>query len=467
MKNLTVKDIIRETNGELIIGDENFICKNFSRDTRKLKKGDIYIGIRGETFDGSKFWRQALENGASCVIVENVEFTDKDKKEFEGKIIIKVESTLEALYNIARYKRSLYDIPVIAITGSVGKTSTKDMVANVVSKKFKTLKTIGNNNNNIGLPFTILRMQEEEAMVLEMGMNHLGEISLLTSIAKPTICVITNIGTSHIGNLGSRENILKAKLEILEGCQNPVVIINNDNDLLHKWYEENKNKIAIKTYGIREKSDLNANNIILNELSSKFTYDLDGKKEEINVPIGGEHFILNSLCAVMVGKVLKINDEKIAKGIEGFELTKKRMDVIELKNGIKIINDAYNASFESMRASLKVLSEFKQNRKIAILGDMFELGDFSKELHEKVGEEVNKNGIDLLICSGENARYIAKKAEKKMSLENIYYLKNKEDILETLEKRMKPGDIILFKASNGMKFYELAERMEELWGKKD
>lgn len=169
----------------------------------------------------------------------------------------------------------------------------------------------------------------------------------------------------------------------------------------------------------------------------------------------------------MVGKVLKINDEKIAKGIEGFELTKKRMDVIELKNGIKIINDAYNASFESMRASLKVLSEFKQNRKIAILGDMFELGDFSKELHEKVGEEVNKNGIDLLICSGENARYIAKKAEKKMSSENIYYLKNKEDILETLEKRMKPGDIILFKASNGMKFYELAERMEELWGKKD
>ncbi len=467
MKNLTVKDIIRETNGELIIGDENFICKNFSRDTRKIDKGDVYIGIKGETFDGSKFWRQALENGASCVIVENVDFTDKDKKEFEGKTIIKVESTLEALYNIARYKRSLYDIPVIAITGSVGKTSTKDMVANVVSKKFKTLKTIGNNNNNIGLPFTILRMQEEEAMVLEMGMNHLGEISLLTSIAKPTICVITNIGTSHIGNLGSRENILKAKLEILEGCQNPVVIINNDNDLLHKWYEENKNKIAIKTYGIREKSDLNANNIILNELSSKFTYDLDGKKEEINVPIGGEHFILNSLCAVMVGKVLKINDEKIAKGIEGFELTKKRMDVIELKNGIKIINDAYNASFESMRASLKVLSEFKQNRKIAILGDMFELGDFSKELHEKVGEEVNKNGIDLLICSGENARYIAKKAEKKMSSENIYYLKNKEDILETLEKRMKPGDIILFKASNGMKFYELAERMEELWGKKD
>ena len=242
MKNLTVRDILNHTDGKLIIGNEDLECKNFSRDTRKLEKGDIYIGIKGETFDGSKFWRQALENGASCVIVENIDFSDKDKKEFEGKTIIKVENTLEALYNIARYKRSLYDIPVIAITGSVGKTSTKDIVANVVSQKYRTLKTIGNNNNNIGLPFTILRMQEEEAMVLEMGMNHFGEISLLTSIAKPTICIITNIGTSHIGNLGSRENILKAKLEILEGNQSQTVIINNDNDLLHKWYEEKDRK---------------------------------------------------------------------------------------------------------------------------------------------------------------------------------------------------------------------------------
>ena len=467
MRNLTVKDILNRTKGELIIGNENLECKSFSRDTRKLKKGDVYIGIKGETFDGSKFWRQALENGASCVIVENIDFTQEDKKEFEGKTIIKVKNTLEALYNIARYKRSLYNIPVIAITGSVGKTSTKDIVANVVSQKYKTLKTIGNNNNNIGLPFTILRMQDEEAMVLEMGMNHFGEISLLTSIAKPTICVITNIGTSHIGNLGSRENILKAKLEILEGNQNPTVIINNDNDLLHKWYEENKNKINIKTYGIKEKSDLNANNIILNELSSKFSCNLDGKKEEINVPVGGEHFILNSLCAAVVGKILKIDNEKIVKGIESFELTKKRMDITELKNGVKIINDAYNASFESMRASLKVLSEFKENRKIAILGDMFELGDFSKDLHEKVGEEVSANKIDLLICSGENAKYIAKKAKEKMDSKNIYYLENKEDIIGLLEKIVKPGDIILLKASNGMKFYELAERMINLWQRKN
>ncbi|MEI3356903.1 MAG: UDP-N-acetylmuramoyl-tripeptide--D-alanyl-D-alanine ligase [Clostridia bacterium] len=460
MKNLTVKDILKVTKGELLLGKENLECKTFSKDTRKIKKGDTYIGIKGETFDGSSFWKQALENGAQAVIIENVEVTKEEKEKFKGKVIVKVENTLDALYEIAKYKRSLYDIPVVAITGSVGKTSTKDIVANVVEQKYKTLKTIGNNNNNIGLPFTILRMQDEEAAVLEMGMNHFGEISLLTSIAKPTICVITNIGTSHIGNLGSRENILKAKLEILEGSENPTIVINNDNDLLHKWYEENKNTKNILTYGINEKSDLNAEKMTLKPNCSEYECKIDGIKNKIKVPVGGEHFVLNSLCALTVGKALGIENKKIIKGIESFELTKKRMDITTLKNGVKIINDAYNASFESMKASLKVLSEFKENRKIAVLGDMFELGDFSKELHEKVGHEVVENKIDILICNGRNSKNIVEQAKKDgMNEDKIYYFENKKEILETLEKIAKPGDIILFKASNGMKFYELAEEM--------
>ena len=212
MKNLTIKNIIEVTKGKLIVGNEEDICKTYSKDTRTIKKGDCYIGIKGEKFDGSKFWETALENGAETVIVQDVDFAEKDIEKWKNKNIIKVENTLEALYEIAKYKRSLYNIPVIAITGSVGKTSTKDMIANVVSQKYKTLKTQGNHNNNIGLPFTILELQDEEAMVLEMGMNHFGEISLLTSIAKPTICVITNIGTSHIGNLGSREKYFKSKI---------------------------------------------------------------------------------------------------------------------------------------------------------------------------------------------------------------------------------------------------------------
>ena len=467
MKDLTVKNILDVTNGELIVGNEDYVCKSYSKDTRTIRKEDCYIGIKGETFDGSKFWEQALENGASTVIVQNVDIDSGKMKKWADKNIIKVENTLEALYSIARYKRNLYDIPVIAITGSVGKTSTKDIVANVVAKKYKTLKTEGNNNNNIGLPFTILRMQDEEAAVLEMGMNHFGEISLLNSIANPNICIITNIGTSHIGNLGSRENILKAKLEILEGSKKRAVIINNDNDLLHKWYEENKKNYNIKTYGLIEKSDIMPKDIVLGEQNSKFSCDISGNEERITVPVGGEHFVLNSLCAISVGEVLGIEADKIKSGIEKFELTKKRMDIIELENGVKIVSDAYNASLESIRASLKVLAEFKENRKIAVLGDMFELGSFAKELHEKVGKEVVKNNIDILIACGENSKYMAEEARNSMGEDRVYYLENKEDIEKLLKKIVNKGDVILFKASNGMKFYKIAERMVELWKRKN
>ena len=464
MKDLSIKNIIEATKGNLLVGNEEYVCMSYSKDTRTIKEGDCYIGIKGETFDGNLFWEKALENGASTVIVQNVEIKDEKLRKWADKNIIKVEDTLEALYSIARYKRSLYNIPVIAITGSVGKTSTKDIVANVVSKKYKTLKTEGNNNNNIGLPLTILRLQDEEVAVIEMGMNHFGEISLLTSIANPTICIITNIGTSHIGNLGSRENILKAKLEILEGSKKEAVIINNDNDLLHKWYEENKENYNIKTYGIKEQSDIMAKEIKLEENKSTFTCKINNVKEKINVPVGGEHFVLNALCAITVGEVLKIEADKIKLGIESFELTKKRMDIVELKNGIKIINDAYNASLESMTASLKVLSEFKE-RKIAVLGDMFELGDFSEELHKKVGKEVVKNNIDILIACGENARYLADVAREKMDKENVYILRKTEEIKPLLEKIVKNNDVILFKASNGMKFYKIAEEVIDLWKK--
>lgn len=462
MRNLKIKEILEVTKGELIQGDLELECKNFSKDTRTIQKGDTYLAIKGEKFDGNLFWKQALENGADCIIVSEIPKDKEVLKNYENKTIIRVKDTLEALYEIAKLKRSFYQIPVIAITGSVGKTSTKDIIANVVSKKYKTLKTIGNNNNNIGLPFTILKLQDEEAMVLEMGMNHFGEIRLLTNIAKPDICVITNIGTSHIGNLGSRENILKAKLEILEGNEKATVVINKDNDLLHKWQEENQNEKTIITYGIQEHSDMNAKEIKLKNDSSDFVCELENKKVNITVPVGGEHFILNALCAVSVGKILKIEPEKIVEGIEGFELTKKRMDITELANGIKIINDAYNASLESMQASLNYLAEFKNNRKIAVLGDMLELGEYTKELHEKVGEAVVQSQIDILFCAGEKAKYIEEQAKAKgMTKENVYWFENKEKMVDKIKEVAKANDIILLKASNGMRFFEIAEELQK------
>ena len=455
---MKVRDIIQITKGQLIIGNEILECENFSKDTRTIKKGDIYIGIKGEKFDGSQFWEQALDNGAEAVIIENIEITSEEKEKYSNKTIIKVENTLEALYEIARYKRSLYDISVIAVTGSVGKTSTKDIIASVVSTRYKTLKTEGNNNNNIGLPLTILKLKDHEALVIEMGMNHFGEISLLTSIAKPTLAVITNIGTSHIGILGSRENILKAKLEILEGMGVPKIIINNDNDLLHKWYEENREKIEIHTFGIQNKSDLNAENIQLREEGSDFTAVSVKQTLNINVPVGGEHFVYNALCATQVGYNLGISSEKIIQGIEQFELTKRRMEINKHENGAIVVNDAYNASYESMKAGLDFLQRRTEIRKIAVLGDMLELGEFSEELHRKVGKEVAGKNIDILICSGEASKFIIEEAEKNDKIKT-YYFKNREQIVEKLKQEIRKGDVVFVKASLGMKFFEICQKL--------
>ena len=462
MKNLTIKDIVTCIGGKLIIGNESLVCKEFSKDTRTIKEGDIYIGIKGENFDGNVFWKKALDKGAIGVIVQGIEFDKQDIEKYQDKVIIEVEDTLQALYKLASYKRDIYNVPVIAITGSVGKTSTKDLVSNVVAQKYKICKTIGNNNNNIGMPFTILNAPNDiEAFVLEMGMNHFGEIHLLSEIAKPNICIITNIGTSHIGNLGSRENILKAKLEILDGAKNPYMVINNDNDLLHKWYEENKDRINIKTYGINEKSDIQAKDIQLYEDSSEYQIHLNNKEEKIKVPIGGEHFVLNSLCAIAVGELLNIENEDIKRGIETFSLTKNRMEVIELKNGIKLINDAYNSSVESVKASLAYMNHMKANRRIAVLGDILETGEFALALHKEIGKIVCENKVDILICSGENAKYIVESAkENGFDEKNIYYFENKENIVDLLRKIIQVEDVILFKASNGMRFFDIAEKIK-------
>lgn len=461
MREIYINDIIECTKGKLIIGNLNTPCINFNKDTRTIKDGDIYIGLKGESFDGSLFWKDALNSGASCVIVQGINFTNEDLSLFVDKSIILVDDTLESLINIAKFKRNLYNIPVIAITGSVGKTSTKDIIYSVVSQKYKTLKTEGNYNNNIGLPLTILNLRNHEALVLEMGMNHLNEITLLSNIALPTISVITNIGTAHIGNLGSRENILKAKLEILEGMSKPILVINNDDNLLYNWHNNINNTAEVHTYGIENVSDIMANNIVLNEDNSTFTCISSDKEFNIQVPVGGKHFIYNALCACSIGKLLNETDEEIQKGIYSFELTKKRMDIQKLDFNNILINDSYNASYESMVASLNYLSSLQQTRKIAVLGDMLELGDFSKELHEKVGAEVVNNKIDILICSGENSKYIISSAlEHGMNPESIFFYSDIHEISFKLKDIIFKDDAILIKASNGMQFYKIVEMIK-------
>ena len=465
--NLKIKDILKCTNGKLIIGDTEKECKNYSKDTRTIKKGDTYIGIKGEKFDGSSFWKDALNNGAETVIINNIKLDEIEEYKKQNKNIIQVEDTIKAIGEMASYKMKIqkekYNLKVVGVTGSVGKTSTKDIIANVLSKKYKVLKTEGNNNNHIGLPLTILRLQNEEIAVIEMGMNHLGEISYLTKIAKPDIAVITNIGTSHIGNLGSRENILKAKLEILEGMDKKKIVINNDNDLLNKWYLENKNNIEIHTFGIKNESEFSAKNIKLKENSSEFICENKNEKINIEVPVGGEHFILNALCGLTVGKLLNLNNEEIKNGIKDFKLTAKRMEINHLKNNITIINDSYNASYESMKASISNLKNMNGERKIAVLGDMFELGDFSEKLHKEVGTEIYKNKIDKLYLIGNYSKFIGEEAEKEgYKKENIFYFENKDELFNNLKNNLKSGDVILIKASNGMKLFEIAEKLKNI-----
>lgn len=468
--NLQVKDILNFINGELLYGNVEIECESFSKDTRNIKKGDIYLGIKGESFNGSEFYIDALEKGAKGCIIQDVDVDINIYKRFPDRFIIKVVDVILALQDIARHKRNLYDIPVVAVTGSVGKTSTRDLIASVVAEKYKVLKTQGNYNNNIGLPLTILEAKDQEAMVLEMGMNQKGEISLLTKIAKPTIAVITNVGTAHIGNLGSRENILKAKLEIMEGLSKEgTLIINNDNDMLNKWNIENKEKnLKLVTFGADKESDVKANNIKLGQNGSTYEIDLGGQKQVFKVPVGGKHFVVNSLAAVAVGKVLGIEIDKIKKGIEEFELTKRRMDISILKNNVMLINDSYNASYDSMKASIEYLASLKSKRKIAILGDMLELGEYAEDLHRKVGNEILKNNIDILITVGEYSNYIVDQIEK--NNENnvkIYKAKNIEEASEIAKKIIREEDAILVKASNSMRFNVIVENIKETFVEKD
>ena len=462
-KKMTVKDVIKICKGELICGSENTEIEEVTQDTREVKEGYTYIGMKGEHRDGNLMYEEAVKNGAKVCVLQKASVENKiNAKEVQEKYpntsIILVEDTKTALQQMATYKRSLYNIPVIGITGSVGKTSTKDIIASVMSKKFNTLKTLGNYNNQIGLPLTILRLKDQDAMVIEMGMSQKGEISNLSKIAKPTVAVITNVGTAHIGNLGSRENILRAKLEILDGLQDGgTLVINNDNDMLHNWYENEAPKnLKIITFGMENKSDIMPYDIVLSENGSTYKINLDGKTYSVNVTVGGNHFVLNSLCAIAIGRLFSIDMQDILEGIANFELTKRRMQVEKNRDGITIINDCYNANYDSMKAALDYLGKINANTKIAVLGDMLELGDFSKSLHQKVGEEVARNKIDILITVGELAKEIAKTAEENgLDRKNIIICSTNEEAVEQIKKTAQKGDAVLLKASNGMNFQEI------------
>lgn len=447
-----IKDIIRLCDGKLLSGDENIVINNIKIDSRKINDGDIYVGIRGEVNDGNIFFEDAINRGAKAIIVDNSKL-DYDK--YSDVTIVLVKDTVWCLQELARYKRSLFKGEVIAITGSVGKTTTKDMVASILSEKYKVLKTEGNYNNHIGLPLTILNYTLEDVMVVEMGMSHEGELSLLSRIAKPTLSIITNVGTAHIGNLGSRENILKAKLEILDGMDNKKLIINNDNDMLHEYYIKNSDNVI--TVGINSDSMYRAVNVRDNCLF----FDIDGYLENVKNVYMNEAYIINLLVGYAVGSLLGLTNEEYLNGVKKVTLSSKRLEMVMNKYGYNIINDSYNANYDSMKVGLEYLHNINYSgRKIAVLADMLELGEYSKKIHEDVGMEVVKNKIDVLVTVGEYARYINDKAiSTGFDKNNSYHFNSNIECIDFLKGFLKREDTVLFKGSNGMKLYEIIDEI--------
>ena len=443
---MKVYEIVEATQGILVSGNKDDEINFFSQDSRQMTNGGMYIPLKGERFDGHNFIESAFQTGAQAIISE------KDVN-YEDKIVIKVKDTYQALKDMASYLRSHRLVKVVGVTGSVGKTSTRDMVYSVVKQKYKTLKTEGNYNNEIGLPLTILRYHDEEVLVLEMGMNHLQEMSRLSMIARPDIACITNVGTAHIGELGSRENILKAKLEITDGMkEGSTLIINQDNDMLQTVKLPHLNVVRV---GKGKEASIQASHIVLEETKSSFEVEYQGKKEIIEVPVQGEHNISNALIAIAVGIELNISLEDIKKGIQEFKLTKNRMDILE-KNHKTVIDGTYNASVDSMKSSIDVLANYKK-RKVAILADMLELGDYSQQLHEEVGSYVASKGIDILVCVGKEAKYIYQKAKE--SMKDVYYFESNQEVIARLDELLKEDDVILVKGSHSMNLKEVVEKI--------
>lgn len=454
MEKLTLKTIAEWTDGELV-GD-NLSISEISIDSRQISPETLFIAVKGERFDAHDFIADVQKNGAKAVMCH--------KRVECGIPVIYVKDTKKALLDLAReYRKSIENLTVVGLTGSVGKTTTKEMAYAVVSKKFNALKTEGNLNNEIGLPKTLFRLNSEiQAAVIEMGMSDFGEISRLTRTALPDIGIITNIGVSHIEHLGSRDGILKAKLEILEGMKKgSPLIINGDND---KLKTVNNKDYRIIYFGIEnEKADVRAIDINEDGQNTEFTVVFGDKTQKVKLPTVGIHNVYDALSAFAVGLELKIEPEKIAQALSEYEPSGMRQRIKDI-NGIKVIEDCYNASPDSQRAALNALKSVKSERKIAVLGDMLELGDYSKQAHCDIGKYAAEKQIDMLFTFGEESKNITETAQKFGM--DAFAFTDKTVLFNALKGELKKGDAVLFKASRGMKLEEVIEMLYKEWKNK-
>lgn len=449
METLRVSEIAKVCGGEFNIDTE---ITSVAIDTRKIEKGCLFICIKGERFDAHRFIDEAFEKGAAAVMISEDVKIDKP--------YIKVDDTAKQMLSLAGYYRSKFDIPIVALTGSVGKTTTKEFTHLVVNSKYKAIKTLGNLNNEIGLPQMLFMLDSStEAAVIEMGMNHFGEIHRLSTATQPTVGIITNIGVSHIENLGSREGILKAKLEILDGLKKGApLLLNGDNDLLSTVKNDD---YKIYFYAVDNDADFKAVDIKENPNTTSFTVQYFGKEQKITIPAIGKHNVYNALAAFAVGILLDIDAETAADALKNYEPSGMRQKVVEI-NGITSIEDCYNASPDSMKAGVTTLAGIKVCKKIAVLSDMLELGEYSEQAHYDVGRMAAENKIDYLLCVGSDAKYIVDGARDN-GLLNAYLFDSKQSLTDKLFEIAEKGDAVLFKASRGMKLEEVISEIYKRW----
>lgn len=450
MERLKLSEIVRACHGSFGYPSDIDIT-DISTDTRTIGENSLFIALKGERFDGHDFARQAVERGAAAAVTE---------RPVEGVRCIIVDSTMKALADIASFYRNRFGgLKLVGITGSAGKTSTKEMIWLVLSEKYNTLKTKGSLNNEIGLPHTLFGIAEDtQAAVIEMGMSHAGEISRLSLIARPELCVITNIGTAHIGNLGSQENILKAKLEILDGASldAPLIVCLDDRYLAAAELRSGRRKL---TYSVSKKeADVFASDIRRDENGSDFVINYSGGKIDARVNAAGDHNIKNALCAFYVGMYYGVEPENAVRAIASFKTDGIRQNCV-VRDGIRLMLDCFNASPEAMKAALEVFRNASacgpqgvKGRKIAVLADMLELGKGSKAYHRSVGEFFALCGADLLVCYGEGAAQYAVGAEKKgFDRERCVCFTEREELVGFLKANLRQGDLVLLKGSHGMK----------------
>lgn len=447
MELLNLKEIAEYLHTEIDFDAE---ITQISTDTRSLPAGCLFLALRGKNFDGHDFVQQAISAGAVAAVTDT---------QIEDAPCLVVEDTGKALLDIASLYRQKFEIPVIAVTGSVGKTTTKELIACVLSEKYHTLKTQANLNNEIGMPKTLFGLtSEHQAVVLEMGMNHFGEISNMSRCAAPTIAVITNIGFSHVENLGSQEGIKKAKLEILEGMKPDAPLITSADDALLQTLKTELDRTVYTFSTQGNPADVYAEDIKEENGVTTFTICHAEKKLLAVLPAIGEHNVKNALAAYLVGILTGMEEQEILCGLAKYQPTGMRQNIME-KNGQTIIADCYNASPDSMKAALGVLGSYPcEGRKIAVLGDMLELGKMSRELHAKVGGMVQQFKIDMLFCYGRESQEIAAHAGDALE---IFCTEDAEILTKKLRNTLQEGDVILFKASHGM---HLENMIEMLYG---